>query len=317
VVDFRYHLVSIIAVFLALAVGIVLGTTALKGPVLDDLRDNIKRLSSDKRTLEGDVGNLRGQVRAADDFAAGVGPGLVRGALADQRVLLVTTPETPSDVVDRLTVLLGQAGAGVTGQLRLLPELSEPEQSQLVDDLVAQVIPAGLDLPDGEPVERATAELAAALSRPSQGAGVEVAEAQAVVSAFEEADLVQFESDGAPLQQASLAVVLSGPTPNVDPEDDAQVAQQEALLSLAAALDRRSRGVVVAEPATPAADRGLVSRLRADASVAAEVSGVDNADRGVGLVAMVLALAEQARGAAGQYGAGPRATGPLPSPAVS
>lgn len=315
-VDFRYHLVSIIAVFLALAVGIVVGTTALKGPVLDDLRDNIKRLSSDKRTLEGDVGNLRGQVRAADDFAAGVGPGLVRGALADQRVLLVTTPETPSDVVDRLTVLLGQAGAGVTGQLRLLPELSEPEQSQLVDDLVAQVIPAGLDLPDGEPVERATAELAAALSRPSQGAGVEVAEAQAVVSAFEEADLVQFESDGAPLQQASLAVVLSGPTPNVDLED-AQVAQQEALLSLAAALDRRSRGVVVAEPATPAADRGLVSRLRADASVAAEVSGVDNADRGVGLVAMVLALAEQARGAAGQYGAGPRSTGPLPSPAGS
>lgn len=315
-VDFRYHLVSIIAVFLALAVGIVVGTTALKGPVLDDLRDNIKRLSSDKRTLEGDVGNLRGQVRAADDFAAGVGPGLVRGALADQRVLLVTTPETPSDVVDRLTVLLGQAGAGVTGQLRLLPELSEPEQSQLVEDLVAQVIPAGLDLPDGDPVERATAELAAALSRPSQGAGVEVAEAQAVVSAFEEADLVQFESDGAPLQQASLAVVLSGPTPNVDLED-AQVAQQEALLSLAAALDRRSRGVVVAEPATPAADRGLVSRLRADASVAAEVSGVDNADRGVGLVAMVLALAEQARGAAGQYGAGPRSTGPLPSPAGS
>ncbi|MGI8538113.1 MAG: copper transporter [Mycobacteriales bacterium] len=314
-VDFRYHLVSIIAVFLALAVGIVVGTTALKGPVLDDLRDNIKRLSSDKRTLEGDVGNLRGQVRAADDFAAGVGPGLVRGALADQRVLLVTTPETPSDVVDRLTVLLGQAGAGVTGRLRLLPQLSEPDQSQLVDDLVAQVIPAGVDLPDGEPVEQATAELAAALVRPSSGAGVEVAEAQAVVSAFEEADLVQFESDGAPLQQASLAVVLSGPAPNVNLED-AQTAQQEALLSLAAAVDRRARGVVVAEPATSAADRGLVSRLRADSSLAAEVSSVDNADRGVGLVAMVLALAEQGRGAAGQYGAGPRSTGPLPSPAV-
>ena len=30
-IDFRYHIVSIIAVFLALAVGIVVGTTALNG----------------------------------------------------------------------------------------------------------------------------------------------------------------------------------------------------------------------------------------------------------------------------------------------
>ena len=315
-VDFRYHLVSIIAVFLALAVGIVLGTTALKGPVLDDLRDNIKRLSSDKRVLEGDVGNLRSEVRAADDFAAGVGPGLVRGVLADQRVLLVTTPETPSDLVDRLTVGLGQAGARVTGQLRLLPELSEPGQAQLVEDLVAQVVPAGVDLPDGEPVERATAELAAALARPSRGAGVDAAEAQAVVSAFEEADLVQFESDGTPLQPASLAVVLGGPAPVGEPED-AQSAGQEALLSLAEALDRRARGVVVAGPSTSAADRGLVSGLRADSSLAAQVSSVDNADRGVGLVALALALAEQARGGAGQYGAGPRSNGPLPRPAGS
>lgn len=315
-VDFRYHLVSIIAVFLALAIGIVLGTTALKGPVLDDLRDHITRLGADKRTLESDVGDLRGQVEAADDFAASVGPGLVRGSLADQRILLVTTPETPSDLVKRVTTLLDQAGAGVTGQLRLLPALSDPDQSQLVEDLVAEVVPAGIDLPDGEPVERATAELAAALSRPSSDAAVEVDQAQAVVSAFQEADLVQFESDGQTLQQASLAVVLTGPAPT-EALNDAQTAAQETVLFLAAALDERTRGAVVVGPSTSAADRGLVKALRADSRLAAEVSSVDNADRGVGLVAVVLALAEQARGAVGQYGAGSGAAGPLPSPRPS
>ena len=45
-IDFRYHLVSIIGIFLALAVGIVLGTTALNGPVLDDLRGRIDDLSA-------------------------------------------------------------------------------------------------------------------------------------------------------------------------------------------------------------------------------------------------------------------------------
>lgn len=313
-VDFRYHLVSIIAVFLALAVGIVLGTTALKGPVLDDLRDNIRRLSADKRSLEGEVGGLRSQVGSADEFAAGVGPGLVRGTLSEQNVLLVTMPETPSDVVERLTALLGEAGAQVTGELRVLPALSDPEQAQLVEDLVAEVVPAGVDLPDGEPVERATAELAAALTSPPRGQSVDPDEAQAVLSAFEEADLIEFDSDGGVLRTASLAVVLSGPAPAADLEP-AQAAEHEAMLALATALDQRARGAVVAGPFTSADKRGLVGALRDDSSLAGKISGVDNADRGTGMVAVVLALAEQGRGVAGQYGGGPRSAGALPAPA--
>ncbi|MCW2714067.1 MAG: uncharacterized protein JWN88_1114 [Frankiales bacterium] len=314
-VDFRYHLVSIIAVFLALAVGIVLGTTALNGPVLDDLRGNIDRLTADKRGLEADVGGLRNQVEAADDFATTVGPGLVRGVLADQTVLLVTLPETPSELVDRTTQQLELSGAQVTGRLRLLPALSDPRQSSLVDDVVAGVIPAGIDLPAEGPVERATAELAAALARPSRGPAVEGAQAQAVVSAFEEADLVQYESNGDALRQASLLVVLSGPARTND-VDGAQVkaeqAGQDAVLSLASAFDRRARGALVAGPETSADDNGLIRRLRAASSVASEVSSVDNADRGVGLVAVALALGEQLRGEVGQYGAGDRAEAPLP-----
>ena len=133
-IDFRYHLVSIIAVFLALAVGIVLGTTALNGPVLTDLRRNLERLSDDKRGLETDVMALRGDVAAADDFATSVAPALLEGSLDEQRVLLVVTPETPANLAERLTPLLTQAGAQVTGQLRLLPALSEEGNRQLVED---------------------------------------------------------------------------------------------------------------------------------------------------------------------------------------
>ncbi len=314
-VDFRYHLVSIIAVFLALAVGIVLGTTALNGPVLDDLRGNIDRLTADKRGLEGDVGGLQNQVEAADDFATTVGPDLVRGVLSDQTVLFVTLPDTPSELVDRTTELLEQSGAQVTGQLRLLPALSDPKQSSLVDDVVAKVVPAGIDLPAEGPAERATAELAAALTRPSKGSAVEGAQAQAVVSAFEEADLVQYESDGAALRQASLLVVVSGParTDKVDTaEENAEQAGHEAVLSLASAFDQRARGSLIAGPESSADENGLIRRLRTGSSVASDVSSVDNADRGVGVVAVVLALAEQLRGEVGQYGAGERAEASLP-----
>ena len=310
-IDFRYHLVSITAVFLALAVGIVVGTAALGGPVQAGLDDDLSRVTAEQRALEGDVAQLRGQVAAGDAFASAVGPRLVRGALEDERVLVVTTPQTPVDLVERLGPLLEQAGARPTGTLQLLPALSDPEQRALVEDLVAQVVPAGVELPGTGAVERATTELAAALTRTADGDGVEPEEAQAVVSAFTEADLVAFTSPDETLQPATLAVVLTGAAPErLEPPEQGQ---QSALVALAGALDARSAGAVLAGPAGSAGDRGTVRVLRTDEAAAREVSSVDNADRGTGLVTLVLALAEQRRGGAGQYGTGQGASTAPPS----
>ena len=43
-IDFRYHLVSLIAVFLAVALGIVIGTTALNEPILADIENQVTAL---------------------------------------------------------------------------------------------------------------------------------------------------------------------------------------------------------------------------------------------------------------------------------
>ncbi|MCW2680022.1 MAG: uncharacterized protein JWM62_1423 [Frankiales bacterium] len=318
-VDFRYHLVSIIAVFLALAVGIVVGTAALNGPIQDGLRTSINRLTDDKRSLESDVEQLRGEVTASDDFATRIGPQLVAGELEDQRVLLVTMPDTPGDLAERVRPLLADAGATVTGALEVRPALGEPEQRQLLEDLVAQVVPAGVKLPSGEPVERAAAELAAALTVGPDAKAVDAGEAQAVVSAFEEADLVRFTAEPGAEEQitpATMVLVLTAPGPAKDPSA-AERQQLDALLALAAAFDGRSRGAVVAGPARSAQAGGLVRALRDQRDVAADVSTVDNADRGVGRVAVVLALAEQGDEQVGQYGAGPGASAPLPAAATS
>jgi outer membrane murein-binding lipoprotein Lpp len=311
--------VSIIAVFLALAVGIVVGTAALNGPIVDGLRSNINRLTADKRALESDVRSLQGQVSAADEFAATVGPTLVADALAEQRVLLVTTPETPADLTELLTPLLAEAGASVTGELELLPGLTAPDNRALVEDLVAQVVPSGVELPDGSAVERAAAELAAALSTSGDDQTVEPGEAQAVVSAFEEADLVRFtrtestteSTGGAALRPATLVVLLAPPGPQAEPENEEQQ-RLEQLLTVARAFDRRSRGAVVAGPTGAALPGGLVAALRAQSTLTGEVSSVDNVDRGIGRVAVVLALDEQEARRAGQYGAGPGSSAPLP-----
>ena len=309
---------SIIAVFLALAIGIVVGTAALNGPIQDGLRSNINRLTDDKRALESDVQQLRGELTASDDFATALAPELVGGTLEDQRVLLVTTPGTPDDLAERIRPLLADAGASVSGSLEVLPALAQPDSRQLLEDVVAQVVPAGVELPDGEPVERAAAELAAVLTTGPGAEEVDAGEAQAVVAAFEEADLVSFSPEpGAEdtLTSATLVLVLAPSGPEQSPDTEQQQ-QLEALLTVAAAFDERSRGVVVAGPASAAAEGGLVAALREQSDVRGDVSSVDNADRGVGRVAVVLALAEQVANGVGQYGAGAGASAPLPAQAT-
>lgn len=310
-VDFRYHLVSIIAIFLALAVGIVVGTTALNGPVLDGLRRANNDLIEDKQSLQTEVGDLKNDVSAADGFAVALAPGIVGGRLDRQRVLLVTTDRTPSQLADQLAPLIRQAGGTVAGRLQLRPELLDAEQGQLLEDLVAQVVPAGVQVPAGEPVDRAAAVLAAALLRGPGAEPVAGQDAQAAVSAFEEADLVDLTEEGQSIVPADLVVVLTGAPPDT-PVDAAAEARSDALLSVVDALETRSKGAVVAGSAEGLGDGGVLRAVRGDGNLDARVSTVDNADRAVGQVAVVLALQEQAAGRAGRYGGGPNVTGALP-----
>lgn len=308
-IDFRYHLVSIIAVFLALAVGIVVGTTALNGQVLDDLNGRNGKLIDDKRGLEGDVRDLRNQVSKRDQFADAVAAQVVAGQLTGERVLFVTTPGASDQVIKQLTALVTQAGGSTTGRLRLREDLLDPAKSALVDDLVASVAPAGLVLPEGTPADRAAVELAAALvGRPGVDALTPEAAAK-VLGGFTGADLVEVQpppgaKSGAAMATATLTVVLSGGGDG-RAADDVAKQRQRTVLMLARAMDVRSAGTVVAGPESAAGPGGLIEALRGDGDLSDRVSSVDTIDSTYGAVGAVLALREQAGGRSGRYGQGP------------
>ncbi|MDP9436336.1 MAG: copper transporter, partial [Actinomycetota bacterium] len=208
-VDFRYHLVSIIAVFLALAVGIVVGTTTLNGPVLNDLEDRVAGLTRDKRALESDLRDAQ-QLGAQQEQAVGLlAPDVVDGRLAGQRVVLVSTPEAPAPPAEQLVPLLREAGATVGLQVRLRPALFEPASVALLTDLVARVALPGERLPQGEPADQALGQLAQVLARPAAAEAVRPEVVQRVLAAYEGEDLVEVE--GEPTAGGSLGVVLTGP----------------------------------------------------------------------------------------------------------
>jgi hypothetical protein len=109
--------------------------------------------------------------------------------------------------------------------------------------------------------------------------------------------------DGTPGRRAELAVMVTGPG------DDAE--STPALAGLLAALDRGSRGAVLTGPGD--ASDGLLPDVRkAERSDLDDVSTVDSAGTTVGSAALVLALAEQVGGRAGDYGLGASARRVLP-----
>jgi hypothetical protein len=315
-IDFRYHLVSIIAVFLALAIGIVVGTTALNGYVVDDLRSRNGAVIKDKRALEAEVRDLRNQVSKRDQFATAVGPAAVSGSLAGERVLVVMTPGASEDVVKALTELVEQAGGTPTGVLKVRDDLLDPTKSAVVDDLVAQVVPAALTLPEGTASDRAALELAAAtVTAPgSESLGAEAA--AKVLGGFTGANLIDVQqpagsTSATTLVPATLAIMVTGGADGHE-LDEVSKARQQTALALVAAMDARSQGAVVAGPVTAAGKGGLIAAVRDDDSLSRNVSSVDTVDSPFGAVSAVLALREQAGGGSGRYGQGPGAQAAAP-----
>jgi hypothetical protein len=75
------------------------------------------------------------------------------------------------------------------------------------------------------------------------------------------------------------------------------------LTTLLSAVDAGSDGVVLAGPLAAAQDHGVVRAVRSDTVVTRHVSTVDSVERVDGQVVTMLALAQQAAGRSGQYGA--------------
>jgi hypothetical protein len=310
VIDFRYHLVSLIAVFLAVALGIVIGTTALNAPILEDLEGEVAALAEDKRELETQTQELQAQVDTGDAFGQAVAPALVAGSLTGRSVVLVATGEdVAAETVEELTTLVGEAGGTVTGTIRLQPGYTDPAgAAELQSYVTGPGLPTGVTLPETDDTGQLVGSLLGqVLMRPAApGATVpDTAALSSVLAGLRALDVLDVES--ASVTPADYAVLLTAGAPAE--EDAAQ--RTDTLVDLALALDAAGSGAVVAGDAASAGDTGLVGVIRVDPEDSAAVSTVDNVDTAPGRISTVLALGREGAGTSGAYGVG-EDTQPVP-----
>jgi hypothetical protein len=111
----RYHATSLIAVFLALAVGILIGAE-FGGDALTQTRKNLENsLVGNLQDAQSHVEDLNGELGHANEFDEKVYPVLTRDRLQGQRIALIAFGNLPSEITSAVEDALGPTGAKLVG----------------------------------------------------------------------------------------------------------------------------------------------------------------------------------------------------------
>jgi hypothetical protein len=312
VISLRYHIVSIAAVFLALAVGVVLGSTALSGNLLSGLTADKDELAAKATALEAERNALKARLADADSFAGSTGPKIVSGTLDKRTVVLVTNHDTRPADRDAVKKLIAAAGAKVTGELQLTAAFADPAKSDQLSEIATRLQPAGAKFPvSGGPGTLAGALLGNTLLLDAKSAKPQSspAELDAALAGLADGGFIKPTGN---LGAAQLAVVLTGGKATGKGVGD----KAATIGRFATELDKASAGAVLAGNTAAASSTGPIGVVRADTAATDVLSTVDNVHTSAGRVVTVLALREQLEGHSGRYGTAGNAEGPAPGVAT-
>lgn len=297
-ISLRYHVISIGAVFLALAVGVVLGSTTLSGTLLSGLTDEKSQLGRQVTDLQAERNGLNAKLASADDFAGIVGPMALRGSLASRTVVLITTEDARPADRDALKNLVKTSGATVTGEIQLTAAFSDPSRTDQLRGVVTRLLPTGVQLPTaGDPGTLAGGLIGplALISKGNNEPQASDEETTAAFSGLADGGFLKVSDDFRPAQ---LAIVLTGGAQTGDGAGD----RASTIARFAAQVDRSGAGTVLAGTAHSADSTGAVGVVRADTAATSILTTVDDVDTASGQIVTLLALREQLEGKSGRYG---------------
>ncbi|WP_159450091.1 copper transporter [Demequina sp. NBRC 110056] len=309
--DFRYHVVSLVAVFLALAVGVVLGSGPMRDAFTGSLAEQVDELETDLAQAEADVVAAEAQTSTARQYADESAPAMLSGALLGTSVATVQVSQADAQAQAGVRDRLVQAGATVNAEVVVEPIWTDPSQTAFRSSLASTIAPnvVGVDDSTSAPTVLAHA-LAQALMPGVYPAGFDESalsdtdfpdaenapdRSALLLDLLTEAGLVS----GVTTDAVSAFAVVAGP----GAEDDATRAEDSGIMAaLATTLAQYTRGVVVASGVDAAGDvpSAVLNSPDASATVATVVEGTEY----YGQISVPLALADAQAGAVGHFGPG-------------
>jgi len=309
-INFRFHIASLIAVFLALAVGVVMGSTLIDRAIVDGLHNQIDKVERRADSQRAENARLQGEVQRLQAFVDTVAPWAVSGTMSNP-VALLAERGIDADQVKAQVELLRRGGGTTTGILWLEPSwnLTDDQQTEVLRRAV------GSTARTRQGVRRdAIGALAARLVTGAPPLQPDV------LPALIDAHFVTFEGVGADAEPFTPGVypgadarmqLLGGPAAQITVKSFARDFAQAFVGGGAPPVV----GEVFAETEHGGARGEWLAPIRSDAQLAVSLSTVDDVDLTEGRIASVLALSQVPVGSFGAYGYGTGAKQPLPEPA--
>jgi len=294
-INFRYHVVSIIGIFIALAVGVVLGA----GPLQSRIQAGVS--SSASTSTADPLLNARADAEAAGLKA--LASSTLTGSLSSAKVALVVLPGASDDDVTAIRSTLTDAGASVIGRVTLTDNWQSTSMSQYRTTLSTNTVSASLV------VEAKTA---------SADGVVGYSIVQVLTTTGAETDLLRqiLTDESTPIMTVdedanggATAIVAVGPRAQATAVSNATPAaatqSPDAWVGLGQALGS-TNGVLVGDASTRDA---MISQVRASGVT---VTTVDSVGTTLAAVDTALALSTPATGARA-FGVGNGAQSVIPS----
>jgi len=294
-------------VFLALAIGVALGSGLLSNTLLSGLRDDKKEMQNQLNGLTDEKNALNEKLSAAGEFDALMSPRILKDAVAGKSVVVFRTPDAADDDVEAVTRYVGEAGGSVSGTIELTPQFVDANASEKLLSVVnSPIVPAGRQLSTTlvDQGSQAGDLLGITLLRDRNPAvpAVDDIQRDTVLTTLRDTGFIKYGTERIGPAEAALVVTGGGLG------DDAGN-RGATVARFAGGLAPRGWGAVVVGRDGSASGTAAVAVIRSVAGLTEAVSTVDDVDAQSGRITAVLAVQELINGGRpGQFGTGRGAT---------
>ncbi|MGH2701262.1 MAG: copper transporter [Actinomycetota bacterium] len=310
-IDFRYLLVTVVGIFLALTIGIALGAGFLGEPLRKNLQNRIETVEGEVQEQRSQIGQLNDQNDEITAFVQAAEPWAIQDRLTGRDVVLFTVDGADGGVVGGTIDTLESAGAEVVTEINLGEKLAM--ENEPVANELATIVDSVASEPQGVMLDAASALGEGAASLSSNGESLTPDGEPSTQESYGELlallgdkDFISVpRRDQNDLIPRNASFVIAGGNATPKPFD-----VPAFVTRLALDLTEGNNDVVVTESSS--SQWGMVEGIRNDDDADALVSTVDVGELPRGHVAVVLSLAGSAS-EPGHYG-NSEGTLPLPDP---
>ena len=290
-IDFRYHLVSLVSVFMALAIGILLGAGPLQNSIGEALSGEVDNLRKANNELKAENNELVAQTEQQSEAIDAAAPAILADTLTDRTVAIVRLPGVSDDDFEAVVERLTQAGATVTAKVSLTDVWTSAEKSSYRGALASQIHTYVTGLAADAPQ---TTILGTALSQ-SLRKGPAEANNKTLIELLSTSDDALISVDGEIAASESVVVLAPDADPVSDDPNATADANAEAAAESSATMYKDTVAALASQGATVVAgasdsDNDVVKRVR-DAKMNA--STADSLNTVVGQINVPAALASQ------------------------